>query len=200
MNEKAEKIQFEGKIEKEKVIIEDIKAIEEFYENSYIGTIENDSEGNEVLMLEPIETLLLYERNRIILWPDNDKSKESYDFEGLITYFTQFDDKLWHKYVIYMDLRKRGYIVKGGYGDGIVFRVFRRGANFKEEPARFLIYPVFEGSPIELKDLDRISRIALSSRKDLIIATVDRLSKPVYYSVNKFEITNIDIDEKEHAR
>jgi hypothetical protein len=46
-----------------------------------------------------------------------------------------------------------------------------------------------------------MSRVALSSRKSLIVATVDRLSKPIYYSVNKFEIINkINLDEKEYAR
>jgi len=53
-----------------------------------------------------------------------------------------------------------------------------------------LIYPVFEGAPIDLRDLDKMSRVAMSSRKDLIVATVDRLSKPIYYSVKKFEIMN----------
>ncbi|GAH19969.1 unnamed protein product [marine sediment metagenome] len=53
-----------------------------------------------------------------------------------------------------------------------------------------MIYPVFEGYPIDLKELDKMSRVAMSSRKDLIVATVDRLSKPIYYSVTKFEIMN----------
>jgi tRNA-intron endonuclease len=87
-----------------------------------------------------------------------------------------------------MDLRKRGYLVRTGYGDGIDFRVFKRGADFNEDTAKYLIFPVFESNPIELRDLDKISRVAMSSRKDLIIATVDRLSKPTYYSVKKFEI------------
>jgi tRNA-intron endonuclease len=100
-----------------------------------------------------------------------------------------------------MDLRKRGYLVRSGYGDGIEFRVFKRGADFENESARYLIYPVFEGSPIELRDLDKISRVALSSRKDLIVATVDRLSRAIYYSVNKFEIiNNVEINEEDYAR
>ena len=113
-----------------------------------------------------------------------------HDFESLLIYFTQFDERLWHKYIIYMDLRKRGYIVRTGYGNGIEFRVYKRGADFEKDTAKFLIFPVFEGAPIELRDLDKMSRVALSSRKDLIVATVDRLSKPIYYSVKKFQILN----------
>ena len=191
-NEKTEKIQLEGVVKEDKVIVSDERGIEEFYNTSYIGTIEQDSQEQDILIFDSMETLLLIERHRILVWEDNDKSKQIYDFEGLLTYFTKFDDRLWHKYIIYMDLRKRGYIVRMGYGNGIEFRVFKRGADFEKDTAQFLIFPVFEGAPIELRDLDKISRVALSSRKDLIVATVDRLSKPIYYSVKKFQLLNIE--------
>ncbi len=189
-NEKAEKVQFEGIIEDDKVIISDKECIEEFYNNSYIGTLVKKDDAEDILVLEPIEVLLLCERNRILLYLENDKKNALYDFESLLEYFSQFDDRLWQKYIIYMDLRKRGYIVRAGYGEGIDFRVYKRGADFEKDSAKFLIYPVFEGYPIDLKELDKMSRVAMSSRKDLIVATVDRLSKPIYYSVNKFEIIN----------
>ncbi|MFX1391620.1 MAG: tRNA-intron lyase [Promethearchaeota archaeon] len=188
--EKTEKVQVEGIIEKDKVKIIDKRGFEEFYETSYIGTKERKPNGQEILILEATEVLLLCERNRILLWQNNDKSNDLYDFESLLTYFTKFDEYLWNKYIIYSDLRKRGYIVRPGYGDGLDFRVYKRGADFEKDSAKFLIFPVFEGNPIELRDLDKMSRVAMSSRKDLIVATVDRLSKPIYYSVKKFQILN----------
>jgi tRNA-intron endonuclease len=188
--EKTEKIQLEGVIEENKVIISDKNGIDEFYNTSYIGTIEETEDHQEILVLNSTEVLLLCERNRILIWENNDKSKKLYDFESLLIHFTQYDDRLWQKYIIYMDLRKRGYIVRTGYGDGIEFRVYKRGADFENDTAKYLIYPVFEGKPIELRDLDKMSRVALGSRKDLIVATVDRLSKPIYYSVKKFQILN----------
>ena len=190
--EKTEKIQLDGIIEGDKVLISDEKGIEEFYNTSSIGDIEQNEDGQKILVLNPVEVLLLCERKRVLLWEDNDKNKSLFDFESLLTYFTQFDDRLWHKYIIYSDLRKRGYIVRTGYGEGLDFRMYKRGADFKNDTAKFLIYPVFEGQPIELRDLDKMSRVAMSSRKDLIVATVDRLSKPIYYSVKKFEILNND--------
>jgi len=189
-NEKPEKVQFEGIIEDDKVIISDKECIEEFYKGSYIGTLVKKDDAEDSLILEPIEVLLLRERNRILLYIENDKKNALYEFESLLEYFSKFDDRLWQKYIIYMDLRKRGYIVRAGYGEGIDFRVYKRGADFEKDSAKFLIYPVFEGYPIDLKELDKMSRVAMSSRKDLIVATVDRLSKPIYYSVTKFEIMN----------
>jgi tRNA-intron endonuclease len=198
-NEKTEKIQLEGIIKNDKVIVSDKRGIEEFYYTSYIGTVEQDAEEQEILIFDAMEVLLLIERHRILVWEDNDREKQLYDFEGLLTYFTQFDNRLWHKYIIYMDLRKRGYIVRLGYGNGIEFRVFKRGADFEKDTAQFLIFPVFEGDPIELRDLDKISRVALSSRKDLIVATVDRLSKPIYYNVKKFQLLNKEESSEESS-
>lgn len=195
MTEKSiEKAQFEGIIKEDKVNISDSEAIDEFFRNSYIGNLEQTKEGQEFLVLDPVEVLLLIERNRLLIWENNNKNQEQFNFEKLLEYFVHYDNRLWHKYIIYMDLRKRGYIVRPGYGEGIEFLVFKRGANFEEDAAKFLIYPIFEETPIELRDLDKISRVAMSSRKDLIVATVDRLSKPIYYSVKKFQLMNKEIE------
>lgn len=200
-DEKPEKNQYTGFIETEKVFIIDQEAIDEFYNASYIGTLENEDDEESRLILNSVEVLLLFERNRIQIYHNNDIAEEQYTFEEILTYFTQYDDNLWQKYIIYMDLRKRGYIVRTGYGEGIEFRVYKRGADFEKDSAKYLIYPVFEGNPIELRDLDKISRVALGSRKDLIVATVDRLSKAIYYSVNKFEIiNNVELKEEDYAR
>ena len=92
-NEKTEKIQLEGVVKEDKVIVSDERGIEEFYNTSYIGTIEQDSQEQDILIFDSMETLLLIERHRILVWEDNDKSKQIYDFEGLLTYFTKFDDR-----------------------------------------------------------------------------------------------------------
>lgn len=186
--ETQEKIQIEGTIKEDKVIITDKNGIEEFYHNSYLGILEEEGTDEQKIILAPIEVLLLNERKRLLVWKNENKKDELYDFEELLSYFSQYDERLWQKYVVYMDLRRRGYIVRSGYGDGIEFRVFKRGADFKEESAKFLIFPIFEGDLVELRDLDNITRIALSSRKDLIFATVNRLSKVVYYNVQKFQL------------
>ena len=70
--EKIEKIQVEGIIERDKVVITDKKGFEEFYSTSYIGTIEKKNNDQDVLVIDAIEVLLLCERNRILLWEDND--------------------------------------------------------------------------------------------------------------------------------
>jgi len=82
-NEKVEKVQFEGVIDQGKVIITAKDCIDEFYRNSYIGTLEKNSEGGEILVLGPLEVLLLCERNRILLYKNNDKNNDLYDKHNL---------------------------------------------------------------------------------------------------------------------
>jgi tRNA-intron lyase len=202
-NRNKEKKRFRAVLKDNKAIVEDVEGINEFYESSYIGTRETDGE-KQVLELLPIEALLLHERDRIFVFNDENKfseieisnaiNQEIYDkirdnlfsFEELLIYFSKWDKNLWQKYAVYNDLRKRGYYVRSGYGEGFEFRVFKRGADFRNESAKYLIYPIFEGTPINLTELDLITRTAMNDRKELVIAAVDRLSKPIYYFVKKF--------------
>ena len=99
MTEKPiEKAQFEGIIKEDKVIISDSEGIDEFFRNSYIGNLEQTEEGQETLVLDPIEVLLLIERNRLLIWENNNKNQEQYNFEKLLEYFIQYDNRLWQKY------------------------------------------------------------------------------------------------------
>ncbi len=188
-----EKLLFRAFLRDDKAIIEDQDGINEFFDNSYIGNKEKDDE-KDILTLEPIEILLLHERNRIyIVKDDSTKENDLLSFEDLLIYFSKWYKNLWQKYVVYNDLRKRGYFVRGGYGEGFEFRVYKRGADFTTEPAKYLIYPIFEGTPINLNELDKITQTSISSRKELVIAAVDRLSKPIYYLVKKIALEKIDI-------
>ena len=100
LNDKAEKTQVEGIIKEDRVIISDPEAIQEFYYSSYIGELDKEDHDTEKLSLNPVEVLLLSERKRLLIFIDNDNKNDIYDFEGLLTNFSQYDDKLWHKYII----------------------------------------------------------------------------------------------------
>jgi len=188
-----EKRLFRAFLRDDKAIIEDHDGINEFFDNSYLGNKETDDE-KDILILEPIEVLLLHERDRIyIAKDDSTEENDLLSFEDLLIYFSKWNKNLWQKYVVYNDLRKRGYFVRAGYGEGFEFRVYKRGADFTTEPAKYLIYPIFEGTPINLNELDKITQTSISSRKELVIAAVDRLSKPIYYLVKKIALEKIDI-------
>jgi len=133
-NEKAEKVQFEGIIEDDKVIISDKECIEEFYNNSYIGTLVKKDDAEDILVLEPIEVLLLYERNRILLYLENNKKNALYDFECLLEYFSQFDDRLWQNILYIWIYEKGGILFERDMEKALTFECISEGLTSKKIP------------------------------------------------------------------
>ncbi|PCN49951.1 hypothetical protein B6U99_07010 [Candidatus Geothermarchaeota archaeon ex4572_27] len=63
------------------------------------------------LRLSPVEALHLLERGRVRVV---DEGGRELSFEELARRLTRRDPKTWLKYLVYSDLRRRGYVVKGG--------------------------------------------------------------------------------------
>jgi len=154
---------------------------ERIYERGFYGEIREDG----TLKLSPVETLLLVERNRLDVRNDND---ESLDFKALTKIFMKSNPDLWIKYLVYRDLRSRGYIVREGFGGKIDFRLYPRGAKLGTDTSKSLIYTVIEGAPIGLEDLDRVTKLAVSARKRLIMAVINRQGEVTYYQVSQVSI------------
>ncbi|MCS7386483.1 MAG: tRNA-intron lyase [Candidatus Methanomethylicota archaeon] len=132
-----------------------------------------------VLVVSAPEALFLVKQGKLRVF----LGEVELDFKALLNHFLKLDSDIWVKYLIFSDLRRRGYIVKPGFGSGISFRVYRRGAVMGKEPAKYLVYGAVEGKPIELSSLSRMIREARSARKDLILAIVDRQGEVTYYDV-----------------
>jgi tRNA-intron endonuclease len=134
------------------------------------------------LTLSDIEILFLLDREKISL----------VDEEGVIWTFPRFveevsktDKQVWLRYLLYSDLRKRGYTVKPGYGPKLEFRVYDRGATVGKDPAKYLVYGLVEGEMIAINDLTSISSSAKLSKKDLILAVIDRQGEITYYDTTE---------------
>ncbi|UCD73094.1 MAG: tRNA-intron lyase, partial [Candidatus Bathyarchaeota archaeon] len=91
------------------------------------------------------------------------------------------------KYLIYRDLKSRGYVVRGGFGWGVDFRVYERG-KYGEVTARYLILSMREGKPISLEDLIRVLRQSQTLKKELVLAVMNRRGEIVYYSISELTL------------
>lgn len=149
------------------------------WSSGYYGEFRDDC-----LVLASFEALYLVERGRLAVYDDGN----CLGFRELLSYFLRNDPNIWIKYLIYSDLRRRGYVVKAGFGGKISFRVYRRGAAVGKEPAKYLVYGAVEGKPIELSLLSEMVREARSARKDLILAIVDRQGEVTYYDVSQVNL------------
>ncbi len=136
-------------------------------------------DGNR-LELEPVELLHLIERKRITVKTSEGKSVGP---DLIVTELLDDSPDLWTRYLVFRDLRSRGYAVRQGFGSGIGFRVYARGDRPGTSSANQLVYVLKEGEPISLSDLDMVTQTASGSRKNLVFALVDQNGEVNYYRV-----------------
>jgi tRNA-intron endonuclease len=161
------------------VIRKDTDAI---YNRVFYGTKQHDG----TLRLSPVETMFLLERSRIELLDEKTGAQMN-----LYEYLKRSHDAhpdLWTHYLVYRDLRSRGYIVKEGISEEIPFRVYPRGGEIGKDTSKYLIYIVKEGVPIELTKLDKATTTAKGIGKRLILAVLNRQGETTYYQVSQVSI------------
>jgi len=129
------------------------------------------------LVLTPHEAFYLLEKGRITV---EDKSGDKITFEGLVKSASAKQPAVWVKYLVYRDLRDRGYIVRE-------CRVFDFEIHGKG-PMRRYVYIVYEGGEADLKTLRKLLTRAFRDKKDLILAVVDRRTDIVYYSLDFLKV------------
>ena len=132
------------------------------------------------LKLEPVELLHLLERKRVLVAMPSGDTLHAKD---IVNQLLPADSTLWVRYLVFRDLRSRGYAVRQGFGGGIGFRVYGRGDQPGTVTAKHLVYLLREGIPISLVDLDRVTETAMAARKNLIFALVDQNGEVNYYRV-----------------
>ena len=154
----------------------------EIFENGYFGIWTDDAS----LCLEPEEILLLLDRGRIEII--NSSTKESISSEDLVIHFTKINRNFWSRYLVYKDLRNRGYVVSIGTRITAPFRIYSRGGKPGESVSKKVIYPIPEGEDIDLDLLDQIVKQAKIDRKKLLLSVIDRLGDVTYYQASQLEL------------
>ncbi len=166
----------EGELVKDRVIISEQNAIAELYDERYFGKV---IEGR--LYLSLIEALLLVERGWISVM---EKGKEI-GFDELLERAKEFDEDVVTEYIVYRDLRNRGYIVKTGYKFGADFRVYDKGAKLGENHSKFLVKVLREECKVKLNELSASIRVAHTVKKRLVIGVVDSEGDVTYYKFTR---------------
>jgi tRNA-intron endonuclease, archaea type len=154
--------------------ISDKKIIHELEQKGY-GEIEK-----EQLFLKQFETLYLLYSKKLIL----KKGKKQIDFDSFMTICQKTNSDILTQFLIYRDLRNRGYVVKDGFGFGSDFRVYERG-HFGEKGAKFLIFGLVEGQQEKMGHLQKKIQEITQMGKEPIIAVIERRGEVIYYKINK---------------
>jgi tRNA-intron endonuclease len=140
---------------------------------------------NKTLKLSFYEALFLLSKGIIEI--KDEKTKENIDFATLLQRYQSFEKNAWVKYLIYRDLRSRGYVAREGFGLGIDFRVYERG-EYGKETATYLIFGIQEGQPVTVEELARALKYVRSLKKELVLAVLNRRGEVVYYSLSQLTL------------
>ena len=164
-----------GVLAEKGVKISEQSSIDSLSQRGY-GTAEND-----VFTLAFYETLYLLDKE--LLEVKDEKGKQI-DFQALLQVYEKTDPNAWVNYLVYRDLRSRGYVVREGFGAGTDFRVYDRGA-YGKDTASYMVLGTQEGKPLPVDDLTKALRHCQSQKKELVLAVMNRRGETVYYSVSQ---------------
>ncbi|MDD1723843.1 MAG: tRNA-intron lyase, partial [Methanospirillum sp.] len=136
------------------------------YEQSGFGRPLKDG-----LRLSPVEALYLVYRGRIEI-PD-------YDFDSLLVKFSD-DAHMLRSFLVYRDIRERGYVVQTGPHD---FRVFKRGEKPGKGESLYMVRVLSERDLIDFSKVRSEVNTTLNMRKQHVLAVVDDEFEITYYEV-----------------
>ena len=136
---------------------------------------------NEEFTLAFHEALYLLDKG--LLEVKDGKGKQV-DFQALLLSYEKTNANAWVNYLVYRDLRSRGYVVREGFGAGTDFRVYDRGA-YGKNTASYMVLGTQEGKPLPVEELTKALRHCQSQKKELVLAVMNRRGETVYYSVSQ---------------
>jgi tRNA-intron endonuclease len=134
-------------------------------------------------VLKPYEALYLMHTKRLTL-----KNKPGMAFDPLFELLLKYDKNIMTKFLVYRDLRSRGYVAKEGFGFGNDFRVYERG-EYEKKPAKYVVFGINEGTNTTAKELagavDQIEKMG----KEAVVAVIERRGEVIYYKASKMRFT-----------
>jgi tRNA-intron endonuclease, archaea type len=155
-----------------------VERSEEFGELEQVGY--GEREGKK-LVLKDYEALYLLHTSRLRL---KDERGEEISFDGLAEASQLRSRESWTKFIIYRDLRTRGYVVKEGFGFGTDLRVYERG-DFPDKAAKFVVFALDEGTKKKVEELSESVRQIVKMGKEAIVAVIERRGEVIYYRVGR---------------
>jgi tRNA-intron endonuclease len=131
------------------------------------------------LHFAPYESFYLLEKQKIRVF--DKRSGKELELRDLVRKFSVGKPEIWIKYLVYRDLRDRGYIVRES-SRAFDFDIYGKG------PLRRLISIVYEGGEASLRKLGKLLNYSEAEKKELILAVVDRRTDIVYYTLTPLKV------------
>jgi tRNA-intron endonuclease len=142
-------------------------------------------------ILEPYEALYLVEKERLTVIDEEERHILS--FQEILNRELVNDPMLWTRYIIYRDIRGRGFVAKSTAKNDVSFSVYERGDYPKKAPI-YELYALVEGIPETLGHIEERLVEVRNSGRALKLAVIDRRGELVYYGLDKLEPERLGAD------
>ena len=126
------------------------------------------------------EALFLVEKGKIEIFSRNKKIPK----KELMSKLSRIDKKIQIKYPVFKNLREKGYVVKTALKFGAEFRVYTKGSKPGVKHAKWIVFVDHESKKLTWHEFSAKTRVAHSTKKNLLLAIVDEESDITYYEVN----------------
>ena len=148
----------------------------DLYSKSRFGEMKDS-----VVLYSLVEAMYLVQEKKMNVYdPKNKKMTEKVFLSEVRIVESNFNVR----YIVFKDLRSRGYIVKTALKFGADFRVYDRGVKPGDDHAKWIVYPVFESESFTWYEWAAKNRVSHSTRKRLLLAIVDAEHDVSYWEAN----------------
>ena len=134
---------------------------------------------NDKIQYSLSETLFLFEKGKLEVISKNKKIPK----KDLLVKLRRIDKKISLKYLVFKDLRQRGYILKTALKFGADFRVYGKGEKPGKNHAKWILFTEHESNKLAMHEFSSKNRVAHSTKKNLLLAIIDEEGKITYYEV-----------------
>ena len=156
-----------------KIIVDETKSQDELRSKGF-----GEKEGKEYV-LKPYEALYMLHARRLVL-----AGKKDMMFDSLFELFNKHDRNIMSKFLVYRDLRSRGYVAKEGFGFGDDFRVYERG-EYECKPAKYVVFGISEGANVTAKSFASAIEQIEKMGKEAVVAVIERRGEVIYYKASR---------------
>ncbi|MCD6478577.1 MAG: tRNA-intron lyase [Candidatus Diapherotrites archaeon] len=165
----------EGKLVENKVLIESSRLRDQLSQKGFGELIERK------LVLELKEAIYLVEKKKLKV----KKGRRVVSAAELLELGETLDKRFYSKYLVFRDLRDKGYVVKTGYKFGFDLRVYPRGKKPGEAHTQWVVNVCAQDDTFSMPEISRMVRLSGNINTVLVQAVVDSEDDITYYEIKR---------------
>ena len=133
-------------------------------------------------VLDLFEALYLLEKKDLSI---KDLQGKKVSKKKLLEHGAAKDKKFYSKFLVFCNLREKGFCVKTGFKFGFDFRVYPRGKKPGQAHTQWVVNVSTQNEKFDMTGLSRMVRLSGNVRTEMLFAVVDSENDINYYKVER---------------